>query len=134
MATTPLLLDTQHFLWWQEGSPRLAPTTISLIEQAAQVFVSSITTVEIAVKASIGKLRVPDIAYQQAIGSAGFTSLPFAVHHAEVLRILPLHHRDPFDRMLVAQAIADGLTLVTSDAALAAYPVRIAEHTPPLSR
>jgi hypothetical protein len=54
----------------------------------------------------------------------------FQVHHAEVLRILPPHHRDPFDRMLVAQAIADGLTLVTSDAKLGAYPVRLGGLSP----
>ena len=124
--TTPLLLDTQHFLWWQEGSSRITPETVGLVERAPDVFVSAITAVEIAVKASIGKLQVPATPLQEAITSAGFTSLPFAVHHAETLRILPLHHRDPFDRMLVAQAIADGLTLVSSDAALAAYPVRIA--------
>jgi PIN domain nuclease of toxin-antitoxin system len=126
MATTaPLLLDTQHFLWWQEASPRIAPPTIALIERAPQVFVSAMTAVEIAVKVSIGKLRVPGTPFQEAITSAGFTSLPFAVHHAEVLRILPLHHRDPFDRLLVAQAIADGLTLVTSDETLSAYPVKL---------
>jgi PIN domain nuclease of toxin-antitoxin system len=127
MATTaPLLLDTQHFLWWQEGSTRIEPSTTSLIERAPQVYVSAITAVEIAVKVSIGKLQVPATPFPEAITAAGFTSLPFAVHHAEVLRILPLHHRDPFDRMLVAQAIADGLTLVTSDATLSAYPVRLA--------
>ncbi|MGN6271726.1 MAG: type II toxin-antitoxin system VapC family toxin [Protaetiibacter sp.] len=125
-TTTPLLLDTQHFLWWQEANPRIAPQTIARIERATQVFVSAMTAVEIAVKVSIGKLRVPDTPFQEAITSAGFTSLPFAVHHAEVLRILPLHHRDPFDRMLVAQAIADGLVLVTSDATLSTYPVRTA--------
>lgn len=127
MATpAPLLLDTQQFLWWQAGDSRIPPPTIAQIEHAPQVFVSAITAVEIAVKVSIGKLRVPATPFQEAITSAGFTSLPFAVHHAEVLRILPLHHRDPFDRMIVAQAIADGLTLVTSDAALSGYPVRIA--------
>lgn len=125
-TTTPLLLDTQHFLWWQAGDARLPPSTIELIEQAPQAFVSAVTVVEIAVKVSIGKLRVPATRFQDAIAEAGFTSLPFAVHHAEALRVLPLHHRDPFDRMLVAQAIADDLTLVTSDAALSAYPVALA--------
>lgn len=124
--TAPLLLDTQHFLWWQEGSPRLSGATVARIENAPQAYVSAVTAVEIAVKVSIGKLRVPTTAFQEAITSAGFTSLPFAVHHAEILRLLPLHHRDPFDRMLIAQAIADGLTLVTSDATLSAYPVRLA--------
>lgn len=126
MATTPLLLDTQQFLWWQAADPRLTRATIQLVEHAPQVYVSAITAVEIATKVAIGKLRVPDTAFAEAISRAGFTSLPFAVHHAEVLRILPLHHRDPFDRMLVAQAIADGLTLVTSDHTLSAYPVRLA--------
>jgi len=125
-TTTPLLLDTQQFLWWQAGDSRIRPSTIELIERAPQVFVSAVSAVEIATKVSIGKLRVPETPFAETITHAGFTSLPFAVHHAEVLRILPLHHRDPFDRMLVAQAIADGLTLVTSDATLAAYPVRIA--------
>ena len=123
--TAPLLLDTQHFLWWQAGDPRIATPTLALIVRAPQVYVSAVSAVEIALKVSIGKLRVPDTPFQDAITSAGFTSLPFAVHHAEVLRILPLHHRDPFGRMLAAQAIADGLTLVTSDAAFSAYPVKL---------
>jgi len=122
---TALLLDTQHFLWWQEGSPRLRAELVTRIERAPAVYVSAVTAVEIAIKTSIGKLRVPDTPFEEAIAEAGFTSLPFAVHHAEALRGLPLHLRDPFDRMLVAQAIADELPLVSSDATLSAYPVQL---------
>lgn len=120
-----ILADTHVVLWWLADDPAL-PTAVrhAVADSANQVYVSSISVAEISIKASLGKLDAPeDIAH--AFASTGFDSLAFTAEHAEALRHLPWHHRDPFDRMLVAQARCEGLVLATVDARLRAYDVRV---------
>ena len=121
-----LLLDTHVLLWWLADSPklgRIARTTIAAGENV--VYVSAVSVWEIAIKKSLGKLRAPDD-FDQILQEEGFEELPVSVHHAEHAGGLPNHHRDPFDRMLVAQAQAEGLLLLSQDPMIAAYGVRTA--------
>lgn len=116
-----LLLDTPVLLWWLADAPRLSPSHRELIhDPARRVFVSSITVAEISIKASLGKLDAPP-GIVEAIEKSGFELLPFDPAHAEELRDLPWVHRDPFDRMLIAQARIEGLTLVTVDEHIVRY-------------
>lgn len=116
-----LLLDTHVVIWWDEGA-RLSAAARTAIETADQVYVSAVSGWEIAVKTSLGKIR-PTRRLAQAVDESGFEELPLRIRHADVLTRLPPLHRDPFDRMLVAQAIADRLTLVSGDRTLAGYDV-----------
>jgi PIN domain nuclease of toxin-antitoxin system len=119
-----LLLDTHIFLWWRGEPSRLAPKVQSSIATADIVFVSVASAWEAAIKASLGRLELPDTVEAGALAS-GFEKLLISFSHAEQAASLPHHHRDPFDRMLVAQAKAEGLTLVTHDRLLAPYDVEI---------
>ena len=119
-----LLLDSHTLLWWWEDDrPRLGPQTQALIADAAnEVFVSAATIWELAIKRATGKLQTPaDL--EAAVRLSGFIELPITFQHAERAGGLPLLHRDPFDRMLVAQAQAESLTLITGDASIARYAV-----------
>ena len=89
-----------------------------------EVFVSAVSAWEIAIKRGAGKLKTPDDLEVQ-LAAAGFLPLPITLAHAAAVEHLPMHHRDPFDRMLVAQAHLEHLTLVTRDAALAAYGIDV---------
>lgn len=121
-----LLLDTHIFVWTVNGDPRLKPAIRTLIDDPDnQVFVSAATVWEIAIKNTLGRqadLRLPDTAANIA-NSLGFAELPVKFAHAEQAALLPPIHNDPFDRMLVAQAIAESLTLVTADSAILRYNV-----------
>lgn len=124
MRTNNLLLDTHVFLWWRANDPLLHETAISAISDADAVFVSAATAWEAAIKASLGRLELPD-SVESGVEDSGFEKLPITFSHAETAAALPSHHHDPFDRMLVAQAAAEGLTLVTHDRKLKAYDVPI---------
>lgn len=117
-----LLLDTHVLIWWDEGG-RLTKKASQAIRAADQVYVSAASGWEIAIKASLGRIstsrRVSD-----AVVESGFEELPVRLVHAEGVMDLPLHHRDPFDRILVAQAISERLTLVTRDRIFAQYQVK----------
>ena len=123
-----VLLDTHTFLWWLDGDRRLSARGRRLIADAAtEVFVSAASAWEIAIKAAAGKLPgALDVAEDVAgcMESQGFRPLDITVPHAQRAGNLPPLHRDPFDRMLVAQALVEGLPLLSNDAAFDAYTVR----------
>lgn len=121
-AVTGLLLDTHVFLWWREDSARLSDPARGAIATADLVMVSAASAWEAAVKIALGRLRLPDTFESGVLGS-GFERLPIGFAHAEESGRLPPHHRDPFDRMLVAQARVERLTLVTHDRRLEPYEV-----------
>ena len=122
-----LLLDTHTFLWWVDDSPRLtepARTAISRPDQAC--FVSLASCWEIAIKVSLGKLTIGSsferfVAEQMAVN--GFQPLAITLGHIARVVALPFHHRDPFDRLLVAQAIDQDLTIVSIDPVFESYGV-----------
>lgn len=114
-----ILLDTHVLVWWDEGA-RLSRDANGAIREAEQVYVSAVTGWEIAIKTALGRLR-PLRSVAEAVAESGFEELPVRLRHTEALRGLPAHHRDPFDRMLVAQALADGLTIVTRDPVFRRY-------------
>jgi PIN domain nuclease of toxin-antitoxin system len=119
-----LLLDTQVLLWFLGAPERLRPTALRAIEAGEQVvFVSAVSVWEIELKRSLGKLDTPDDLAER-LRACRFSELPLHARHALSLRKLPALHRDPFDRMLVAQALTDKLAIVTSDAQILAYPVK----------
>lgn len=118
-----LLLDTHVVLWALAGDDRLRPTTRERIaDGGTHVSVSAASVWEITIKQALGKLAAPDDLVE-ALAAAEFRPLDINAHHALAAGRLPRHHDDPFDRMLVAQAVSDGLTLVTADRRLTAYGV-----------
>jgi PIN domain nuclease of toxin-antitoxin system len=121
---TRLLLDTCTFLWWQADDSKLTAAPRLVIGDAADVFVSAATAWEIAIKVGLGKLRVPD-AVSAVLPVFGFTELPITIAHTERAAALPLHHKDPFDRMIIAQAQHEDLLIVTHDRAFGAYGVTV---------
>lgn len=125
-----LLLDTHVFLWYLADSPRLTKNARSLVARAASVQVSVASLWEIAIKMSLGRLRAKRLDADRLATLAsecGFVDLPIKAGHAAGLLSLPGIHDDPFDRMLVAQAIAEDLTILTADATLLQYPARFEE-------
>ena len=123
-----LLLDTHAFLWGLEASDRLSTRARAAIhDTASHKFVSHASLWKITIKAALGKLRLLEPwgeTLRQIERRVPGTVLPCTASHLEKLFQLPLHHRDPFDRMLVAQALADDLTLVSDDEVLDGYGVR----------
>jgi PIN domain nuclease of toxin-antitoxin system len=118
-----LLLDTHAFLWWDSNDARLPDVLHSAIAAPRnEVFVSAATIWEIAIKRASGKL-VFERALGKAIEGHGFRALPITVEQAELAGALPQVHRDPFDRLLVAQAQLEGLVLVTVDEQILRYQV-----------
>jgi PIN domain nuclease of toxin-antitoxin system len=119
-----LLLDTHVFLWWRGEPARLPAALRSSIATSDVVFVSAVSAWEAAIKSSLGRLDLPDT-FEAGVLASRFEKLLLTFAHAERVGRLPHHHRDPFDRMLVAQAQAEGLTLVTHDRLLEPYDVEI---------
>jgi PIN domain nuclease of toxin-antitoxin system len=119
-----LLLDTHAVLWALSAPHQLATRARDLLERPdTTVFVSVVSAWEMEIKRALGKLDVPDDLETQ-VKRLRFLELPVHLRHVQRLRKLPTLHRDPFDRMLVAQAIVDGLVLVTRDRGVMAYPVK----------
>lgn len=116
-----LLLDTHVFLWAIAASPLLKPSARATIESADCVYVSSASIWEVAIKARLGKLEANPDEVLAAIVSSGFVELPVTGAHAACVASLPLHHNDPFDRILVAQSLIEPLRLMTGDRVLSAY-------------
>lgn len=118
-----LLLDTHILLWALEDSPTLGERPRrAIIDPSNQVYVSAVSVWEIAIKRALGKIQAPEDMVA-AVEETGFLKLDVTMFHAQQVGNLPLHHRDPFDRMLVAQAQAEGLTIVTRDANIPIYGV-----------
>ena len=116
-----LLLDTHIYLWWLIDSPALPKQADRMIEDADQVFVSVVSFWEAGIKWRAGKLPVAPEVLVEGINQNGLITLPVNLAHTLQLSQLPDHHRDPFDRMLVAQAMTEPMFLLTSDRALADY-------------
>jgi PIN domain nuclease of toxin-antitoxin system len=116
-----LLLDTHVVLWAMENSRALSAAAREHLRKAEAVFVSAASLWEIAIKAALGKLEVDSERLERSLVESGFQQLPVTWSHTVQLRTLPPLHRDPFDRMLIAQAISEPLRLLTHDAALARY-------------
>ncbi|MCH6160701.1 type II toxin-antitoxin system VapC family toxin [Streptomyces marispadix] len=119
-----LLLDTHVLLWWLDDSPELSDETKELLRTEPSVHVSAISPWEIAIKQSLGKIRGPEDLAERARDSQ-FTPLPVGAGHGVRAGKLPPHHRDPFDRVLIAQAQIEGMTLVTRDKWMQQYDVQI---------
>lgn len=117
---TRLLLDTHVVLWWQGDAPALHAHVRKAIATADVVFVSAASAWEVEIKRTLGKLTIP-APFSDAVALNDFTELPITMRHTRAIAALPLHHRDPFDRMLVAQSLVEGCTLVTADRAFAPY-------------
>lgn len=129
-ANLGLLIDSHVWLWWVARDPNLGRMAISLIRAAPEVRLSAATAWELAIKQRQGKLRlVPPLDLAEELLKDRFAHLPVTVAHALRAAALPFHHRDPFDRILVAQAMAEDLVLVTADAALSRYGVRVLDAT-----
>jgi PIN domain nuclease of toxin-antitoxin system len=120
-----ILLDTHVLLWWLADDPRLSPRARALIaDPANQLTVSAATAWEIAIKQALGKLTM-DGDLEDAVREQGFTMLPIVFRHSAETMLLPAIHRDPFDRMLVAQARVENLALLTVDAHILQYPANV---------
>ena len=119
-----LLLDTHTLVWWLSAVSRLAEGARAAISDPGNdVFVSAVTAWEISVKRAKGRMTAPDN-LSAIIEERGFIHLPLTFHHAEQAGVLPTHHRDPFDRFLIAQAQAEGLILITRDRRIPLYGIR----------
>jgi PIN domain nuclease of toxin-antitoxin system len=123
-----ILLDTCTFLWLVEDSPRLSATArAEHLDPDNEVFLSAVSVWEIGVKHGLGKLTLPEgpaVLVPKHRAALKLTALPFDESAALFAHKLPSHHRDPFDRMLVCQALAGGLTILTPDPWIAACPVK----------
>jgi PIN domain nuclease of toxin-antitoxin system len=116
-----LLLDTHVFVWFLADAPELTKKARRTIDDADEVAVSAASIWELAIKAALGKIRIDVSRAQEGIAGSGFVELPVRAAHAVAVAELPAHHRDPFDRLLVAQAISEPFSLLTADRALARY-------------
>ncbi len=119
-----LLLDTHPLLWWLGETPMSTRAHAAIVDPAISVVVSAASIWEIAIKQAIGKLEVDGRVIDHT-ERHGFDPLPISFVHAELAGGLPLHHKDPFDRLLIAQAHLEGLTIVTRDRAFDAYEVPV---------
>ncbi len=123
-----LLLDSHAFVWWVADDPRLSRRARDVIaDGATDVFVSAVSVWELVVKAGLGRVEMPDSArfIPAQLSANRFEALPLHLQHALALGQLPTIHRDPFDRMLVAQAIVERMSIVSADRAIAGYPVDV---------
>ena len=119
-----LLLDTHVVLWWLSDDPTLADEIKDQIDHEPEVHLSPVTVWEVAMKQAMGKLKEPaDL--PERIRGCGLRELPITSEHAMTAGRLPMLHRDPFDRMLVAQAQCEGLVLLTRDTDIARYDVPV---------
>lgn len=124
-----LLLDT-HCLIWSLSRPRELPQRVreAIEDRGNVIYASAASAWEIAIKNAIGKLKFPLDKLMPALARVGIVELPVTIRHAQALALLPLHHRDPFDRVLIAQSQIEGLALASRDPQLRRYQVTIYWH------
>ena len=122
-----LLLDTHTLIWFADGNPRLPTRLAEVIGNSTACYISRVSLWEVAIKVSVGKMEIKPsyAAWLHEIINQHFIVLEINNAHLETYADLPVHHRDPFDRLLIAQAITEDLTLLSRDAHFAAYPVRV---------
>jgi PIN domain nuclease of toxin-antitoxin system len=118
------LVDSHVALWWLDENPSLGPRSRSVMQTSDELFFSVVTVWELGIKRALGKLTMPDGLVDELI-AAGLSPLLIGSAHAELAPALPLHHRDPFDRMLIAQAKLESLVLVTADQSMTLYDVEL---------
>lgn len=114
-----ILLDTHVFLWAVSASDRLSDAARDALRGATEIHVSAASIWEIAIKRGLGRIEAAPEALVAVIERSGFRALPISPQHAAAVATFPNHYRDPFDRILIAQALSEPLRLVTADAALA---------------
>ena len=120
-----LLLDANALLWWRDASRRLSSRARDEISDGRNDIVVSVATLwEIAIKRGLGKLKFDDN-FEQVIREEDFDLLAISLPHLQAFERLPAHHRDPFDRLLIAQALAEGIPIATGDRVFAAYGVQV---------
>lgn len=120
---TNYLLDTHVLLWLNSDIGRISQPVIAALDLADQVYYSAASVWEISIKQSIGKIHIA-AAISSFVEQSRFLELPVTTQYAEAAAKLPLHHRDPFDRMLVVQAMIEDLTLITADRRLSSYDIK----------
>jgi PIN domain nuclease of toxin-antitoxin system len=118
-----LLLDTHFAFWWQTGNARVTPQIVQWVQTADEVFVSGVSLWELTIKTSLGRVQLDLPVFAEQVVAMGFSWLPIRNDHILALADLPSHddHRDPFDRLLVAQSRSEPLILLTVDQKLARY-------------
>lgn len=120
-----LLLDTNIVIFWLNADKRVSQDLIDIISNSKHsCYISAASIWEIEIKASLGKLKIPDH-YTDEISKQSFVELPISFIHAENVKALPDYHKDPFDRLIISQAIIERLTIVTLDRIFAKYPVDV---------
>jgi PIN domain nuclease of toxin-antitoxin system len=124
-----LLLDTHVFIWWADNPEKLSPAALAALEDEANELLLSVASVwEMQIKIQLGKLKL-SLPLKELVKNQqetnNLTVSPVALPHVLALEALPFHHKDPFDRLLIAQSIEEGLTLVTADSQFSAYSVKL---------
>jgi len=120
-----LLLDTHVLLWWLSDEEKLTSEARDAIADPENtIYLSAVVVWEIRIKEAIGKLSLPD-AFIETLARQAFVELPITVEQANEISRLPDIHRDPFDRLLIAQAVVEDLTIITRDSVIPDYPVRV---------
>jgi PIN domain nuclease of toxin-antitoxin system len=124
MTESAFLLDSNIVVWLDQKPERIPPHVLLMIESATQILLSAVTAWELGIKQALGDLTLLQPVLEM-LRTHSMTELPVTIQHGEAVRDLPLYHRDPFDRLLVAQAMIEGLILVTNNNKLAQYGVPI---------
>jgi PIN domain nuclease of toxin-antitoxin system len=119
-----LLLDSNTIVWWDDGSDELGAAARRIIQQAELVCVSAASEWELSIKAALSRIVLRRTIFDATM-AAGFEPLPISFHHTEAVRGLKPIHKDPFNRLLVAVAMVEGLALVSSDPVLSEYPIAV---------
>jgi PIN domain nuclease of toxin-antitoxin system len=124
MTGSELLLDSNVVVWFDQKPARIPSQVVRQIESAQRVYVSAVTAWELAIKQSLGQLALTR-PVSELVRASGMLELPVTLRHGEAVQDLPFHHRDPFDRLLIAQTQIEGLVLVTGDNRLAQYGIPV---------